>query len=44
MQVFFPNIIKYLCHFPDIHWAIYTQCSKLFLTSNQYTEVVEITE
>lgn len=44
MQDFFPIIIKYLCYFPNIHWVIYTQCSKLFLTSIQHSEVVEITK
>lgn len=43
MQDFFSIIVKYLCYFPNIHWIIYTQCSKLFLTSIQYSEVAEIT-
>lgn len=38
-----PDSIKSLCYFPNIHRGIYTRCTKLLLTSNQYTEVVKIT-
>lgn len=44
IEAFFPDSIKSLRYFPNIHQAIYTQLTKLFLTSNQYTEGVQMTK